>query len=86
MNLILIGAVAMACFTITLFFIRFWKTTHDRFFLFFATAFGIEGIDKVLQGLNQPFSSDQEPLVYLLRVLSYVIIIYAIIDKNRKKQ
>lgn len=28
------GAVAMASLTIALFFLRFWKTTHDRFFLF----------------------------------------------------
>lgn len=85
MVLILLGAIAMACFTVALFFIRFWKTTHDRFFLFFAIAFCIEGLDKILQGIIK-HPDTQEPFFYLIRLLSYSIIIFAIIDKNWKKR
>ena len=84
MNLMLIGAIAMACFTASLFFIRFWKMTGDRFFLFFATSFIIEGCGRVLLGAIA-YSNEQEPLFYLTRLLAFLIILYAIIDKNRTK-
>lgn len=85
MNLVLLGAIAMACFTISMFFLRFWKTTHDRFFLFFAISFCIEGIERVLMGLAH-YSNEQEPLFYLLRLVAFIVILYAILDKNRSKQ
>ena len=81
MNTILLGAVAMGCVTISLFFVHFWRTTHDRFFLFFAAAFCIEGGNRLMLGLID-YSSEQEPFFYLLRLVSYLIILYAIIDKN----
>jgi len=82
MNLMLLGAIAMACFTASLFFLRFWKTTRDRFFLFFAISFSIEGLGRMLQGLVS-YSNEQEPLVYVLRLIAFVVILFAIIDKNR---
>lgn len=81
MNLIILGAVAMACICASLFFLRFWKTTHDRFFLFFSAAFCIEGVNRVLQGML-PSQDELEPLVYLVRLFAFLIILYAIIDKN----
>jgi uncharacterized membrane protein HdeD (DUF308 family) len=81
MNLMLLGAISMACFTIGVFFIRFWKTTHDRFFLFFAGAFIVEGIERAMVGLIQ-YSDEQEPLFYLVRLLSFLMILCAIFDKN----
>ncbi len=80
-NLLFLGAIAMACFTVSLFFLRFWKTTHDRFFLFFAISFCVEGINRVMLGLHLG-SSEQEPLIYLMRLAAFLIIIFAIIDKN----
>lgn len=82
MNLILLGAIAMASLVAALFFLRFWKLTHDRFFLFFAIAFFVEGLSRVVLGLdNMP--SEEEPLAYLIRLLAFLLIIIAIIDKNR---
>lgn len=82
MNQLLLGAIAMANLTIGLFFLRFWKKTRDRFFLFFAVAFILEGINRVLLGLSQG-SNENEPIFYLVRLLSYVLILIAIVDKNR---
>lgn len=82
MSLMLLGAIAMACFTISMFFIRFWRKTDDRFFLFFAASFFIGGIERVLVGLIQ-HSDEQEALFYLMRLLAFSIILYGIIDKNR---
>ncbi len=82
MNQLLLGAIAMASLTIGLFFLRFWKKTHDRFFLFFAVAFTLEGINRALLGLNHS-SNENEPIFYLVRLLSFILILIAIVDKNR---
>jgi uncharacterized membrane protein HdeD (DUF308 family) len=82
MNQLLLGAITMASLTIGLFFLRFWKKTRDRFFLFFAIAFSLEGFNRALFGLSQS-SNENEPIFYLVRLLSFLIILTAIIDKNR---
>lgn len=82
MNQLLLGAIAMASLTAGLFFLRFWSKTRDRFFLFFAVAFTLEGIDRALLGLVHN-SNEDEPFFYLVRLLSFLLILIAIIDKNR---
>jgi hypothetical protein len=82
MNQLLLGAIAMASLVIGLFFLRFWKNTRDRFFLFFAAAFWLEGLNRALLGL-QGSGSENEPLVYMVRLFSFVLILVAILDKNR---
>jgi hypothetical protein len=82
MNLMLIGAIAMACFTSSLFFLRFWSRTQDRFFLFFAASFFLEGLNRILLGIGG-YSDEQEPYIYLIRLVAFLIIIFAIWDKNR---
>ena len=82
MNQLLLGAIAMSNLIIGLFFLRFWKKTRDRFFLFFAVAFGLEGLNRALLGLIQS-SNENEPVFYLVRLLSFVLIVIAIVDKNK---
>jgi hypothetical protein len=82
MSQLLLGAIAMANLTIGAFFLRFWKRTYDRFFLFFAVSFTLEGINRVLLGLSYS-ANENEPVYYLVRFLSFVLILVAIIDKNR---
>lgn len=82
MNQLMLGAIGMASFVIGLFFLRFWKKTRDRFFLFFAIAFSLEALNRTVLGLNYG-ASENEPIHYIVRLLSFVIILIAIIDKNR---
>ena len=82
LRLLLLGAIAMASFVIALIFLRFWATTRDRFFGFFAAAFIIAGAGRVIQALV-PQSDDGAPLIYLTQLLAFLVITYAIIDKNR---
>ncbi len=82
MKLMLLGAIAMASFAIALVFLRFWVTTRDRFFAYFAAAFAIAGIGRIVLGLL-PHTDDQTPLIYLTQLLSFLVIIFAIVDKNR---
>jgi hypothetical protein len=81
-NAILVGGICIAAFAAGLFFLRFWRTTGDRFFLFFAVAFWIEGGHRL--ALYQWAATDEaSPLYYLPRLVAYGLIIAAIVDKNR---
>ena len=42
------GAISMACFTIALFLLRFWRRTHDRLFLMFGAAFLLMMIERII--------------------------------------
>jgi uncharacterized membrane protein HdeD (DUF308 family) len=83
MYTMLLGANAMAAAVVGVFFLRFWRDTHDRFFLFFAIAFFIDSVNRVVLALST-FSEETEPFFYLARLLSFGIILVAIADKNRK--
>jgi L-asparagine transporter-like permease len=77
----LAGAVTLAHVVAAGFFLRFWRRTADRLFLAFAIAF-------VLLALNQTLAQmlgaadERVAFVYILRVLAYVLILAAIVDKN----
>jgi hypothetical protein len=84
MNLMLLGAIAMACFVVALFFMRSWKRTGDRFFLFFAASFFIEGLNRAILGLtNDP--NEGRPFFYFVRFFSFLLILVAIVLKNLEK-
>lgn len=80
-NLMLIGAIALGSFIISMFFLRFWKSTRDRFFLFFAASFLLEGVNRILLGAFVGMGEDAV-LYYLIRLAAYCLIIVAIVDKN----
>lgn len=84
MSQMLTGAIVMASFVAGLFFFRYWRSTRDRFFLYFALSFWIEAADRVAFGLLGP-RSEFEPLFYGIRVLAYGLIVVAILQKNRKR-
>ena len=46
------GAAAMGCLTAGLFFLKFWRETHDRLFLMFALAFWMIAAERVVLGLS----------------------------------
>jgi hypothetical protein len=81
----MLGAIAMACFTASLFFLRFWKETKDRFFLFFSISFVAEGTVRVVQVLVD-HDNEQAPYIYLIRLFGFSVILYAIFDKNRRSK
>jgi hypothetical protein len=78
----LMGAVAMASFVAMLFFLRYWRQTADAFFLLFAVSFGIDAATRAMLAVWR-LPEDTEPLVYLLRLVTFVLIIVAIVHKNR---
>ncbi|MDE2223042.1 MAG: hypothetical protein KGK03_08235 [Candidatus Omnitrophica bacterium] len=82
MNTMLLGVLSMSNFVVALFFYKFWKNTRDSFFLLFAAAFSIETIGYIGQALTHS-SLEDFPTFYLLRLFSFVLILYAIIRKNK---
>jgi hypothetical protein len=75
------GAVTLGFIVATLFFLRFWRKTSDRLFLAFAIAFALLALN---QGIAQWLGAADERIgyTYLLRVLGFVLILGAIVDKN----
>jgi hypothetical protein len=82
---VLMGATAMAAFVAAVFFAKFWQQTRDRFFLFFAAGFGLDAAIRAALGLGSP-SDEFEPLFYLGRLAIFIIIIAAVVDKNRPRR
>ncbi|MCW5659767.1 MAG: hypothetical protein KIT60_18880 [Burkholderiaceae bacterium] len=85
MNEALLGAIAMASFAVGLFFLRYWLASRDRFFLFLMLSFWIEAATRVYMAAGHSWSED-EPTQYLVRLLSYGLILAAIWDKNRPRR
>jgi len=78
----LTGALAALDFVIALFFLRFHSRTRDRLFALFATAFGILGVQRLLLTVASDWGEDTVWL-YGIRLVAFVLIIVAIVDKNR---
>jgi hypothetical protein len=77
-----VGFTAMGCFVAALFFVRFWRTTGDRFFAWFALGFAIFGANRVALGFVSE-NSEARPALYGVRLLAFLVILGAIAEKNR---
>lgn len=77
----LAGAVTLGYVAGAVFFLRFWRRSGERLFLAFAVAFVLLALNQlllhVLSVVSEPAS-----FVYALRVLAFVMILAAIVDKN----
>ncbi len=75
------GMITMGFAISALFFLRFWWRTNDRLFLAFSCAFLLFALN---QGMVTSLGStgDQASIIYLLRLLGFALIIWAIVVKN----
>ena len=77
------GALMMACIVTGLFFWKFWKKSKDRLFFMFSAAFFLLALERLVLGYlgaeNEP-----SPAIYLIRLVAFVLILIAIINKNRE--
>jgi hypothetical protein len=78
------GAIAMGFLVAAGFFFRFWRESRDRLFMLFASAFLLLAVNRLLLML---FHEDQETTLgpYVIRLLAFMIILAAIIDKNLRR-
>lgn len=78
------GAILMGYLVAGLFFLRFWRDTRDRLFLIFAVAFVILGAQRLALVLTREMLETQTGL-YVVRLFAFLLILGAIIDKNRSR-
>ena len=83
MNQFLLGAIATLFVVAGLIFLRSWRQTRDRLFVFFGLAFLIEGINRVALAVSDN-PREGDPFFYLVRLGTFALILYAIWDKNRR--
>ena len=78
----LVGVIAAASATASLFFLKFWRETRDHFFLAFAASFFIDAVSRlVVPFLARP--NEGRPEIYVVRLFGYLLILAAILWKNR---
>ena len=82
LNQTIYGGLVMGTFVVGLFFLRFWRQTRDRLFAMFALAFWVLGINWLGLALLAT-TQEERTLFYVLRLISFVLILLAIVDKNR---
>lgn len=78
------GALTIAYAIIALFFYKFRARSGDRLFTLFATAFLILSGQRLVLTVAREWGEDSVWL-YTLRLLAFLLIVYAIIDKNRRR-
>jgi hypothetical protein len=77
----LAGAVTLAYIVTSMYFVHFWRRTADRLFLAFAVAFALLALNQ-LSVFALGVDDERYNYAYILRVLGFVLILLAIIDKN----
>ena len=75
------GALTALCGIVMLFFFRSWHRSRDRFFLFFAVAFLMFAAHWAILGSGQ--AGEHAVWPYMTRLVAFVLILIAIVDKNR---
>jgi len=79
----LIGIIFTTSLVAGLFFLKFWRDTKDLLFLAFAAAFLIEALNR-LRFLFAEHPNEGNPSIYLVRLLAFMLIVAAILYKNRR--
>lgn len=80
LSFFLSGAICMGHFAVALLFVTFWRRTRDRLFAWFAAAFGVFVVERLL--LFWFAAGDVHPIIYTVRLLAFLLIIGAVIDRN----
>ena len=85
MNDFIHGILSMGYIVAGIFFLRFWRDTRDRLFAMFGAAFFILAAQRIgLEFFNNV--PERAAVWYFVRLLAFVIILLAIIDKNRSRK
>jgi hypothetical protein len=86
------GMTAALFITAAIFFLKFWTASKNRFFGFFAISSLFLALERivtlVISVALSPASFEYSPLrgwAYLLRLLAFLAIFFAILDRNRSK-
>lgn len=78
------GAIMLGFWVGGLMLYGFYRQTKERLLMIFALAFWLLGIERLVLGFMGMENEPSAP-VYLLRLIAFSLIIFAIIEKNRSK-
>jgi hypothetical protein len=78
------AVAATAAWVAGLLFVRFWRHTHDQLFALFGLAFWLLSLSWAVLGLFDP-TEEARPYVYLVRLVAFILIIAAVVQKNRSR-
>jgi membrane-associated PAP2 superfamily phosphatase len=78
------GAMSAGFAIAGLFFLRFWVRTRDSLFAAFAVAFWLMALNQVVAGFSR-HAQVENAAAYLLRLAAFVLIIIAVLSKNRAR-
>ena len=81
-NQFLLGGIVVACVVAGLFFLRFWKRTHEGLFIAFALAFWLLGLNQALLSFTD-IPVEERSWLYLLRLAAFLLILGAMWWQNR---
>jgi len=73
---------ATATWASGLFFLRFWRESRDALFAFFGVAFWLLALSWGLLAFFD-FREESQPYVYGIRLIAFLLLIVAMINKNR---
>lgn len=79
---VLSGVIIAGSLVAALLFLRLWRDTRDRLFAAFAIAFVLFAVQRLLLALTTQTVEDAAPL-YVIRLLGFLVLLWAIVDKNR---
>ena len=79
------GAVSFGFLVVGLFFLRLWSRTRDAMFFWFALAFWLLGVGQAVLALAS-IPVEERSSVYLIRLLAFSLILFAIFRKNRERR
>lgn len=93
-TLIFLYGIRVATFFFSgVFFLKFWKASKDRFFLLFCSACWLLALEcviavRLLAEDSQIFLqvTETSARVYFMRLLAFILIIAAIVEKNRSQK
>jgi peptidoglycan/LPS O-acetylase OafA/YrhL len=84
MSAFVAGGLCVAYLVAAVFFLRFWKETQDRLFALFAIAFGVLAANRALM-VSLGETHEARSWLYLIRLLAFLLILFAILEKNMRR-
>jgi hypothetical protein len=77
------AGTATACVAAGVFLLRLYRTSRDRFFLYFCLALWLLGAHWTVLALDA--GPEQTHYLYAMRALAFLLIIGAVVEKNRRR-
>lgn len=76
------GCICTLSLMVSLYFLKFWRKSHDGFFFLFSLAFLLLGIERMWIAFF--VGRTTVSYIYIVRLAAFLLIIVAFIRKNRK--